>query len=108
MDQIALEPSQKRLEIGAGAKNFRCLELEQEPKIWVPAHSPAFTYCWWHKFLAVNELSFMSTVEDLVYCIQASFCSWWNFLSRRMKNSWKFSAVSQEMRSTLVQKYKMM
>ena len=41
--------SQKLLEVGAGAKNFRWVELEPEPEIWVSAHSPAFTYCWWHK-----------------------------------------------------------
>ena len=39
--------AKKRLEFGSGSKHFR--RLEPEPEMWVPAHSPAFTYCWWHK-----------------------------------------------------------
>jgi len=65
MDQIVLQPEPKLLEVGAGAKNFRCLELEPEPEIWVLVHSPGFTYCWWHKLFAVNELSFMGAENEL-------------------------------------------
>ena len=48
MDQIALDPEPKNFGDWSRCQNFRYLELEPEPKIWVPAHSPAFTYCWWH------------------------------------------------------------
>jgi len=36
--------TKKYLEVGAGAKKFKCLELEQEPEIRVPVPQPCFIH----------------------------------------------------------------
>jgi len=43
MDQIVLEHEPDPPDVGAGAKKFRCLELDAEPKIWVPSPQPLVT-----------------------------------------------------------------
>jgi len=60
------------------------------------------------KFLAVNELSFRATEEDLGSLHSGLLLQLMELSSKKDENCCKFPAVSQIMRSTLVQKSKMM